>query len=192
MKIHIFGASGSGTTTLGKELSNELNIPVTDSDTIFWLPSEPPFKNTRDRVERIEILKKVTTSEHWIISGSVCGWGDIIIEKFDLAVFLKVPVEIRMERLWERERKWFSDEEIRNNVMPFNNRNFMEYAASYDTGDLKMRSMKMHIEWMKKIKSPILKIEGDTSVSERVGLVKNELQNYRLCSSFEKSINIFI
>ena len=69
--------------------------------------------------------------------------------------------------------------------MPFNNRNFMEYAASYDTGDLKMRSMKMHIEWMKKIKSPILKIEGDTSVSERVGLVKNELQNGRLGSTLK-------
>ncbi|WP_228410094.1 shikimate kinase [Chryseobacterium viscerum] len=35
MKIHIFGASGSGVTTLGKALSEELNLEYFDSDDFF-------------------------------------------------------------------------------------------------------------------------------------------------------------
>ncbi|WP_414847104.1 shikimate kinase [Chryseobacterium sp. IT-36CA2] len=35
MRIHIFGASGSGVTTLGKALSEKLNIEYLDSDDFF-------------------------------------------------------------------------------------------------------------------------------------------------------------
>ncbi len=35
-KIHIFGASGSGTSTLGAALSNELSYTHLDTDDYFW------------------------------------------------------------------------------------------------------------------------------------------------------------
>ena len=38
-RIHVFGASGSGTTTLGKRLSQYLNYSFFDSDNYFWLPT---------------------------------------------------------------------------------------------------------------------------------------------------------
>lgn len=36
MNIHIFGASGSGATTLGRFLAVQLNVPCFDSDDYFW------------------------------------------------------------------------------------------------------------------------------------------------------------
>ena len=55
--IHIFGASGSGTTTLGKKICSELGYTLMDTDTYYWIPTEPPFKLKRPANERIELMK---------------------------------------------------------------------------------------------------------------------------------------
>ncbi|NML64046.1 hypothetical protein HHL22_02400 [Hymenobacter sp. RP-2-7] len=43
MKLHVFGASGAGVTTLGHALSAALGLPYFDSDDYFWLPTKPEF-----------------------------------------------------------------------------------------------------------------------------------------------------
>lgn len=42
--IHIYGASGSGTTTLAKYICEKLNYVVMDTDDYFWRPTNPPYK----------------------------------------------------------------------------------------------------------------------------------------------------
>src|SRR5438128_874343 len=42
-RLHILGASGSGTTTLGRALAEGLQCPHFDTDDYFWLPTDPPF-----------------------------------------------------------------------------------------------------------------------------------------------------
>jgi hypothetical protein len=39
-RIHILGASGTGTTTLGKALADRLNCPHFDADRFYWLPTD--------------------------------------------------------------------------------------------------------------------------------------------------------
>ena len=39
--IHIYGASGSGITTLGRKISEELGYKFMDTDDYFWLPTNP-------------------------------------------------------------------------------------------------------------------------------------------------------
>lgn len=43
LRLHIFGASGSGVSTLGNTLKNLWGIPYFDTDDYFWIPTEPPF-----------------------------------------------------------------------------------------------------------------------------------------------------
>jgi len=84
-RIHIFGASGSGTTTLAKVLADVLNIPHFDTDIFFWIQTTPPFQLIRKRVERQKLLRQVLTQNNsWVLSGSLCGWGDFAIPMFDL------------------------------------------------------------------------------------------------------------
>ena len=54
--IHIFGASGSGTTTLGKKISEELGYKLMDTDDYFWMPTQPKFTLKRPCEERIELM----------------------------------------------------------------------------------------------------------------------------------------
>jgi adenylate kinase family enzyme len=99
-RIHILGAFGSGTTTLGRALAKRLQCPHFDTDDYVWLPTDPPFTHQRERTERQRLLlDDFTAQEHWVVSGSLCGWGDVAIPLFELVVFLTIPHDIRMARL---------------------------------------------------------------------------------------------
>ena len=103
-RIHILGASGSGTTTLGRALAARLQCPHFDTDDYFWLPTDPPYTQQRERTERQQLLlNDITAQDAWVLSGSLCGWGDVAIPLFELDVFLTIPQDIRMARLRQRE-----------------------------------------------------------------------------------------
>ena len=49
-RIHILGASGSGTTTLGRALAERLQCRHFDTDDYFWLPTTRRLlKNVQSR-----------------------------------------------------------------------------------------------------------------------------------------------
>ena len=56
-KIHIFGASGSGVSTLGKLLSQAWKIPVFDFDDYYWADSEIPFSVNHNNYQIKGFLK---------------------------------------------------------------------------------------------------------------------------------------
>jgi adenylate kinase family enzyme len=88
-RIHILGASGAGTTTLGRALAARLQCPHFDTDDYFWLPTDPPFTHQRERTQRQRLLMDdITAHDAWVLSGSLCGWGDVAIPLFELVVFL--------------------------------------------------------------------------------------------------------
>jgi adenylate kinase family enzyme len=51
-RLHIFGASGSGTTSLATVPSLRHGHVHLDADDFYWLPTEPPFQTVRPREER--------------------------------------------------------------------------------------------------------------------------------------------
>ena len=56
-RIHILGASGSGTSTLGTEISKTFGFTHLDTDNYYWLPTNPPFTMPREREERIALME---------------------------------------------------------------------------------------------------------------------------------------
>ncbi|MGE0155298.1 MAG: AAA family ATPase [Reyranellaceae bacterium] len=104
-RLHILGASGCGTTTLGRALCARHGWTQVDTDDVFWLPSDPPYADIRPREERVALMRSLLdAARDWVVSGSMCGWGDVFIPRFDLVVFLTVPTEERIRRLTIRER----------------------------------------------------------------------------------------
>lgn len=72
-RIHIMGASGAGTTTLGKALAARLPHVQLDSDDYFW---EQKYTKQSVVAERLNKLQAdMAQHEPWILSGAVCGWG---------------------------------------------------------------------------------------------------------------------
>lgn len=57
MRIHITGASGSCTSTLGRAVAGALGAPFVDADDCYWLPTETPFTVKRAPDERLSLLR---------------------------------------------------------------------------------------------------------------------------------------
>jgi adenylate kinase family enzyme len=160
-RIHIVGASGSGTTTLGAALARRLGSPHLDTDDYFWLPTDPPFRQKRERRERQAALgAALSAAGDWVLSGSLCGWGDVFVPLFDLVVFLWVPSEIRLARLRERERGRYGDAIAPGGVMHAEHSAFLSWAAAYDGGGPEIRSRRVHEAWLAALPCAVVRFTG--------------------------------
>jgi len=168
-RIHILGASGSGTTSLGQALAERLGWPHFDTDTYFWLPTDPPFQKQRPVPDRLAMLAAdLDAHSAWVLSGSLCGWGDVLIPRFDLVVFLWVPPDLRLARLREREQRRWGVELAPGGKMHDIHHAFMAWAAGYDAGDLTMRSRTLHEAWLARLPCPAVRLEGTESHEEHL------------------------
>src|SRR5262245_46841271 len=134
-RLHILGASGSGTTTLGRALAARLQCAHFETDDYVWLPTDPPFTHQRAFTERQQLLMDdLTAHDAWVVSGSLCGWGDVAIPLLELVVFLAIPHAIRMKRLHRREHARFGERILPGGDMYESSQAFLARAASYDEG----------------------------------------------------------
>ncbi len=188
-RIHIFGASGSGTTTLAEHLSASLSIPHFDSDEYYWKKTATPFTEKNTIEERHALfLHDLASHENWIISGSMTSWSQPFVPLFQLVVYLYVPSEIRVERLKIREYQRFGERILPNGEMHQSHREFIAWAAQYDEGLMTGRSKKRHEEWMSNLSCPVLKISGNHPVDVIVQQVTTELECIRLRQNMAKHL----
>ena len=77
---------------------------------------------------------------------------------FDLIVYLYIPSPVRLARLRERENSRYGNVD----------QEFIDWAARYDEGDLKVRSRLLHETWLQERCCDVLRLEGDMSVEDRM------------------------
>jgi uridine kinase len=166
-RILVTGASGSGTTTLGRALATRLRCAFYDADDYYWLPTDPPFQCKQDPILRTSrLLQDLQNASTAVLAGSILNWGVELEDSFSLIVFLTLAAEIRMARLRERETQRFG------RVDPA----FLAWAAQYDEGPLEGRSRLKHETWLAKRSCEVLRIDGDTSTEWRLGRVLEVLK----------------
>lgn len=167
-RIHITGASGSGTTTLGKSVAQTLGIGFFDADSYYWLPTTPPFRDKRPKDERLAMLNRdLAACSSYVLAGSICGWDPTLEGSFSLIVFLSIPDSVRLDRLREREMQRYRSI----------NQEFIDWAAQYESGDLTVRSRMRHEHWLRERTCPILRLDGDLTNKERMVSVIQTIQS---------------
>jgi adenylate kinase family enzyme len=173
-RIHILGASGSGTTSLALAIAAKHGHLLLDSDDFFWASTNPPYRTKRPRDQRLALMREaLRDSGRWVLSGSLCGWGDPLIPEFDLVVFLVVPTEVRMARLREREIARYGLQAIaEGGELREAHVEFLEWAGGYDSGGLEMRSRALHEAWLAALPGVVVRLEGDRSVADQVALIE--------------------
>ncbi len=176
--IYIYGASNSGTTTLGRKISEELGYKLMDTDDYFWLPADPPYTIKRSREERIALMKKdISEAYNFVISGSLTDWGDELIPLFTLAIRLVTDTKIRIERLKAREKQKFGERIMPGGDMYTQHMEFLEWAGKYDTGSADMRSKAAHDEWQKLLRCRHIVLNGAETLEENFKKVKMEIDS---------------
>lgn len=175
--IHIYGASGAGTSTLGRKICDELGFTFMDTDDYFWLPTNPKYTTKREKAERIALIKRdIEAAENVVLSGSLVDWGDELIPLFTMAIRLETSTEIRIERLRQREKAAFGNRIEAGGDMYQTHQEFIQWASAYDTGGLDMRSKAKHDAWEKLLECKWIMLNGAADLDYNFSLIKGVLE----------------
>lgn len=172
LRIHILGASGSGTTTLGAAVAAALGIAHRDTDSTFWMPTDPPFQTVRPIAERLALLHaQLPPLGRWILSGSAIGWATPIEHRYDLIVYLRLDPVLRMERLRAREHARHGPRIAPGGDMAAASAAFLRWAAAYDAAGPEQRSRAAHEQWLATQTAPVLRLDSSVPVARLVAAV---------------------
>jgi adenylate kinase family enzyme len=178
MKIHIMGASCAGSTTLGHALAEHCEFQYFDTDDYFWLPTHVPYTQRRTFNERNELLKAdLQKQTALVVGGSLINWGLEWQSYFNLVVFLYVPPQIRIQRLQDREIQRYGAAIFDDFERAARYQQFLTWATGYDDNSTTGRNINAHRNWLNLVQCPVLEINGDTTVAQRVDLIEKELSS---------------
>ncbi|MFE7741641.1 AAA family ATPase [Nocardia sp. NPDC057455] len=180
-RLLITGASGSGTTTLGRALASLRSVPHADVDDYFWIPTSPPYTHKRPAEERLALMNQVfLPRDSWILSGSVVGWGDSLVDLLDGIVFLTVEPRTRMDRLLSREVRRYGNTIEPGGSNEAAHHDFMDWARGYDDDQFSGRRRAEHERWMAELRCPVLRLDSAAPVLELIDAVEKWLNSERL------------
>jgi len=166
-RIHVLGAAGSGSTTLGEAVARRLGVPHADADRFFWMPTDPPFTKRRPRAERLAMLtQQLPADGSWVFSGSAISWATVLETAYDLIVFLRLDHTVRMERLRRREAARYGARIVPGGDMASASAAFFRWADAYDSAGPVQRSRAAHEAWLFGQTAPVLRLDSAAATEE--------------------------
>jgi adenylate kinase family enzyme len=167
-RVHVLGASGSGATTLGRVLASHWSVPHADADDYFWVPTAPPYVEKRADADRIRLMREVFVSrEAWVLSGSMLGWGEEIVEECDAIVFLALDPAERIRRLEAREVHRRAGRSFDAEAW----QEFLTWARGYDDPAFDGRSRALHDRWLAERRQPVLRLDSSSAPDDLLAAV---------------------
>jgi adenylate kinase family enzyme len=169
-RIHVIGAAGTGKTTLGRALAVALRVPHFDMDDYYHVPTEPPFQQQRTPEEFCVLLDRdVAPLESWVVTGGVLTWQPPPARSFTTIVFLRLPQEIRLDRIRRREQARYGDRISPGGDMEESHRSFMEWAKGYDDNSAKgTNTLLLHEDRLREATCPVVRLADPMDPSEAV------------------------
>lgn len=160
-RVHVFGPSGAGTSTLGRLLATRLGSQHFDADDFYWRPTDPPFREARPAEERRALVEAMFLPRAgWVLSGAMESWADRIAERFTLAVFLTLEPALRRARLEARERLRHGAAAEPGGDRHAEIRAFLAWADGYEKGLRPGRSLARHEAWIRSLPCPVMRLDA--------------------------------
>lgn len=172
-RVNIIGASGTGKTTLGRHVAQELGLPYLDSDLYFHAPADPPYSRPREAHERLRLLL-ADLAQHpaWVLSGAVETWDPAPRLEPTLRVMLWLPPELRLARLAVRERERFGARVAPTGDMHAAHTSFMAWTAGYDAGTCEGTNTRAHHEaLLRRSACAVLRLDGAGTIDDHAAQV---------------------
>lgn len=175
-RIHIFGPSGAGTSTLGRALSSSLESQHFDTDDFYWCPTDPPFSQKRPVDERIALMQTMFLPRRdWVLSGSMDSWAGAVVHRFTLAIRVTLDPNIRRSRLEQRESRRCGCARGWGEALCPECSAFLAWADGYEAGDRPGRSLERHEAFANSLPCPVLVLDSQDPVERLVDEIRQQL-----------------
>jgi adenylate kinase family enzyme len=163
--IIVFGLNGSGKSTIGRQLANELDYKYMDIEDYFFMESDIPYTRERTREECLSLMiADIKIHSNFVLSSVKGNFGDEIVSFYKLGVFIDVPYTTRIKRVEQRSKDKFRDRVEMGGDMYESEKVFLEFVKSRDVKSVE--------QWSDTLNCPIINIDGTRDIMDNVGLIK--------------------
>ena len=108
-RINVTGTTGSGKTTMARNLARRLGVPHVELDALHWDPNwtEAPNEVFRERTS------KALSGDEWVVDGNYSAVRDIVWSRANMVVWLDYSLPVILVQLWRRSiKRLVSQEEL--------------------------------------------------------------------------------
>jgi len=168
--IIIMGLNGSGKSTVCQELADLLCYRRMDVEDYYFFDSEIPYAKSRTHEEVKQLmLDDIKIYHNYVLSSVGCNWGSEIVSTFRLAILLYAPLQVRLERIKQREINRFGNRVLAGGDMYESQKQFHDMVVSRSAEDIKRQACSLTC--------PVLEINSTQPVKEILGLVYSHYLN---------------
>lgn len=169
-KIIICGLNGSGKTTLGKHLSKKINYVHKDIED-YYFNQNTDYKytktNSRENVTK-ELEKDFYCYENIVFTACKGDYGNIG-NMYDLAIFIRLDRDTRLNRVKERSYKQFGDRILKNGDIHKKEMEFWKKIYNKDESEI--------TSWFNSLKCKKIEIDGNKNIEENIKIILNKFKN---------------
>lgn len=170
MGILVCGLNGSGKSTFGKALAEKLGYHFIDNEDLYFPKSNPNYIYAIPRSEaEVEslLIKEVRAHENFVFAAVYGDHGKEILPFYKCAIVLKVPKEVRMQRVRDRSFQKFGDRMLEGGDLYEKEERFFQLVSK--------RSEDSVEKWARSLSCPVIRIDGTKPVEENINFIIEEI-----------------
>jgi adenylate kinase family enzyme len=126
-RIAIMGCGGSGKTTIGRQLADQLGTQITHLDAIYY----DDQWNKMDADKFTAVQEELVVAQTWVIDGNYAGTLPIRLKRADTVIFLDLPALTCLWGIAQRRRKYRGGQHDNTGVYDRITWGFVKYVWGY-------------------------------------------------------------
>jgi len=151
-KIVILGPSGTGKTTLCRELGEKLNLKILHLDEVYW---KKDWENIGKEEFNDYIKNFLTVNKNWVIDGNYSNNRHFKyrLDVADTIIYLDYGVNASLQGIHQRAKKYkyISRSDMAEGCIEGIDQIFLKYVAFYDYRNKMLKAIVKKYEKKKKI-----------------------------------------
>ena len=166
--IIITGLNGSGKSTVCRLLAEKINYYSMDVEDYYFIDSDIPYSkfHTHEQTEKL-MLNDILKYKNFVLATVNCNWSREITSMCCLAVVLKAPLDIRMERIKKREYEKFGNRVLQGGDLYESQQKFHNKVLAREEDHISKQ--------LQFITCPVLELDATLSIQDIVDAI------YRKC-----------